>query len=145
MLSSGKALLEVFRKMPLPRSVHAQTRARQTSLRKAERYKLETTFPKNRIPARLAFFFSNCLHNSGSHLPRFLMAIMRVEVGAHPQQNFVRSFSGLGFRDEQPTAGATCTFDWFPLLHRLEKLKGSGLAHAPVSHTKGDSERSSSD
>jgi hypothetical protein len=89
---------------------------------------------------RLAFFFRNCFHDPGRHLSGFLMAIVRVKVGTHSQQDLLHLFSGLGFRDEQPATGATCALDRFPLLQRFKKLKGSVLAHALVSHTKDQGE-----
>jgi hypothetical protein len=80
-------------------------------------------------PIRLEFFF-NSSHNSGSQLLRFFMAIVRVEVRSHSQQNFVYRFSGLEFRDEQPTTDATYTFDRFPLLNLFKKLKHGQISIA---------------
>lgn len=72
----------------------------------------------------LEFFFSGS-DNPGSHLPRFLMAIVRVEVSTHSQQNFVHPFPGLGFCEEQPTTDAAYPLYRFPLLDPLKKLKSS--------------------
>lgn len=94
-----------------------------------ERLGVVTNFPETRMPV-LEFLFSCGFHNSSSHLPRFLMAIVRVEVSTHSRENFLHLFSGLGFRDEQPATDATYTFDRFPLFHRFKKLKSSGrVAH----------------
>jgi hypothetical protein len=93
------------------------------------------TRTKDNLP-RLAFLFRSRFDNPGSHLPRFLMAIVSVEVGSHSQQNLVRLFSGIGFGDEQPATGAARPPYRFALFNRFKKLKISGsVAHGNQSRT----------
>lgn len=64
------------------------------------------------------------------------MAIVRVELSTHSQQNLVRPFSLFGFRDEQPATGAARSPYRFVLLNRFKKLKSPGcIAHVDQSRT----------
>jgi hypothetical protein len=55
------------------------------------------------------------------------MAIVRVEVGLHSQQNVIHPFSGLGLPDEQPITDAAYSLHRLPWLHFFKKLKSSAM------------------
>ena len=98
---------------------------------KNDRQQLAQTPRTNDNLPRLALLFGSCcFHNPGSHLPRFFMAIVRVKLSTHSQQDLVRPFSLFGLGDEQPTTGAARSPYRFVLLDRFKKLKSPcSVAH----------------